>query len=238
MPKHTACQHGIRNHVHKKEQYWRLHISRSVAPGQTELESEFEKLKVFNGDIIKFKKFGELGLTLVMVEHLLHDIFDMSPHEKIPRKKLTEFAAELNSIDEINLSGDLHVVLADKYNPYCVNGSRYFGLQVKSNEELTEGRKAIIDYVSTKYEISKHKARNRLKSLDPHITLGSIILKDLDRYDRNDLFNNPNGFIDNHMREHQYKFRHYKDGPPLPEIPVFPEKICLNGIVVAAKAAR
>ena len=69
-----------------KRQYWGLHISRSVAPGQR-FESEFEKLKAFNNDIIRFKKIGELGLTLVMVDPLLHDIFDMGYHERVPKKK-------------------------------------------------------------------------------------------------------------------------------------------------------
>jgi len=238
MAKHNTCQHGIRNHVHKKEQYWGLHISRSVAPGQPIFESEFEKLKAFNSDIIRFKKIGELGLTLVMVDPLLHDIFDMGYHERVPKKKVSTFAAELNSLHEVSQSDCLHVEIADPKNPYSVYGSRYFGLQVKYNEELYQDRQLIVDHILDRYQISKNQAKSRLKNLDPHITLGSIMLKGFDKRQRKELFLNPNSFMDRRMREYQSHSVHV-GGEKYPfEIPIFPERICLNGVEVVAERSR
>jgi hypothetical protein len=225
------CVIGKRNRTHKKDPYWKIHIMRRVAPGQENLEKQLGLLGEYTSDFVNYKKMGQLGVTLVMLEPILHKIMGVNRGEKIRKNDLDKFVDELNDLFE---EEDCTLPLDDEFNPYGIygRGKRYLGIQLSRRSEdspLYGDRTRIMDYIVDNYGMNKRFIRNNTIRLKPHITLGTIDMGNLDSDERRDINRDPSRFILRRMQEDKY-YREDVLRVNCPEIPVIPEQITLNGL--------
>jgi hypothetical protein len=232
MSKPNGGRYYNRDQTTKKDPYWKIHLMRSVAPGQNGLENQLQYLREYTSDFVNYKEIGKLGVTLVMLEPISYKILGYNRNEKIPRKPLSDFERDLNKIFVDN--GDCSVSLSDPFHPFGIygRGKRYLGLSLSAKQEgysLVDDRALILQHIVDSYGVSKRYVRSNTVSLKPHITLGMVEMDILGGDDRQVLNRDPNKFIFQRIREDKYHREKWL-GLDCPPIPIIPESIVLNGL--------
>jgi hypothetical protein len=216
---------------------------RSVAPNQPELEAQFELLVEHTREIVSYKKLGTLGVTLLMLDPVLHTITDVERHKRIPVSKLQKLGQEVNEAFGHTQHDIYNVPIVDRYAPYGLYGygddKPYLGLRlgpIYEDEQLTQDRELVINHIAETYPVDERTIRKGLIPLKPHITLGTVNWDALDIYQQEDFKRDPNAFISSFMRERVNLRKAEK--LVTADLPVFPETICLNGLQAFCEPQR
>jgi hypothetical protein len=208
---------------------------RAVEQNQPELKKPLDKLAESTSDVIQYKKFGTLGVTLVMLDPVLRQLMPQDRRGRIPREPLADFEREINEeLDHAHYS-NYDVPLSDAgFYPLELYGKdkRYLGIRLDKRDYRLIGDRAMVEeYICDNYDVSRRFLARNLVKMSPHITIGAVRYENMEYEDRQDLHRNPSDFILTRAnRQMRADAREY--GLPEPEPIEFAETVTLNGLKI------
>jgi hypothetical protein len=234
----VAGPFNIRNATRMPAPEYECRVVRSVAPEQPALTNPLDLLRSNTRNLVNYKKAGELGVTLVMLEPVLRQILPNNRRGVIQKDALVDFESELRD----NLShaqySDYDIPL-DNINPLALYGrqKQYLGLQLDQKDYRLVGDRAMVErYMRDNYDrasgegVSRRFLARNLRRMRPHITLGEIQYDNLDSEQVRSLHADPSSFMVRQATEHMVNDRKEPGfSGEIPEI-VFPEEVTLNGL--------
>jgi hypothetical protein len=217
----VQCKHG----------HWNIHIARSLADGQPELENYLGYIEAHTSDFVRYKPMAELCVNLVLMGNVLPKIFGTSKFEKIPKQRVENFEDELNEI--FKDSPDHSMPILDPKNPFSIHGSqnKYLSLQLGSDNDnsLSNDRKIITEHIVENYDVRNSFLRNNLIKLDTHIRLGTLAIDELSPEAQDYMIRFPSGYIDWKIIKDSQSAGKYP-GQELQPVPIMPKQVSLNGL--------
>lgn len=234
-PKHN------RDSTHRKEGTWNIHVARSLAEDQPELESYLGYIREHTGHFVRYKPLADLCLNVVLMDGVLHKIFGTRKFDKIPRQRIRDFERELNS----NLTGNPDRVLpiADIREPFGVYGDQkqFLGIRLSrkydqydktgamdQNPRISDSA-AIVNYLAKEYELPKTFAKKNLKPLDAHINIGTLCVENLSPEEQDYVTKFPSDYILRSIRKDN-EFDESTYGKEIEPIKFAPQFVTLNGL--------
>ncbi|MEI6237078.1 MAG: hypothetical protein WCP03_00550 [Candidatus Saccharibacteria bacterium] len=215
------CKHG----------HWNIHIARSLADGQPELENCLGYIEEHTSDFIRYKPMAELCVNLVLMGNVLPKIFGTNKFEKIPKQRVENFEDELNEIFRDN--PDHSMPILDPNSPFSIHGSqnRYLSLQLGSDKDdsLNYDRKVITEHIVENYDVRNSFLRNNLIKLDTHIRLGTLAIDKLSPEAQDYMIRFPSDYIAWKIKKDSQSAEQYP-GQQLQPVPIMPSHVSLNGL--------
>jgi len=240
-----------RDSTYKKQGHWNIHIARSLAEDQPELESYLDYIRSNTEHFVRYKAVADLCLNVVLLDGVIHKIFGTKKFEKIPKQRINDFERELNG--NLNDSPDKILPVADIYEPFGVYGpqKQFLGLRLDrklphiSNEEESKAATPtdkpksdaalITNYLAENYDIPKSFVKKNMAPLDAHINIGTLAIENLSPEEQEYMLKFPSDYIlrsikkDNELSNQVY-------GTEIEPIRFAPASITLNGLRAVSEA--
>jgi len=216
---------------------------RSVKQDQPELMKPLGLLQEHTSDIVTYKKCGELGVTLVMLEPVLRQILTKNRNGVIKREEVRDFEVELNEKLEHARYSDYNIGL-EQFYPLALYGKdkQWLGLQLDRHDYRMVGDRAVVEhYIRDNYDrsngedVSKRFLSKNLRRMLPHVTVGEINYDQIPNEEMESFIDNPGTYLV-HRAYERMEYNREEYGTSLEVTPiVFPEEVSLNGLRVSCQ---
>jgi hypothetical protein len=213
---------------------------RSVKQDQPELFKPIQSLQENTSNLVTYKKCGELGVTLVMLEPVLRQILTKNHNGTIRREDITDFEVELNEKLEHAQYSDYDIEI-DQFKPLALYGKnkQWLGVQLNREDYRLVGDRAVVEhYIRDNYDrpngegVSKRFLSKNLQRMLPHITIGEVDYSQIPDEELGSFVDNPSQYLIERAYE-RMECNRQEYGTSLEVTPiVFPEQASLNGLRV------
>lgn len=228
----------IRNRTEQRVPHYECRVIREVQRGQAELTQSLQLLADNTPELITYKKFGSLGVTLAMLEPVLRKILPANRRGAISRDDLREFESELVGTMARAQFTDYDIRL-NSFSELALYGKdkQYLALELDQRDLRLEGERAMIEqYIRNNYDqedgsrVSKRFMSKNLSSLKPHITIGHVERENFSEAEYDAFVADPTTFMVQRADERMHaNFEEYGGGFEPREI-IFPETVTLGGL--------
>jgi 2'-5' RNA ligase len=255
-----------RSNIHKPKYRYSLRVERQIKHPQPELEKPLEVLAHHTGNLIEYKKLGELAATVIELDPIVREVFELGPKGRIDKESVQTLEAELRDmpgdkkfLDKIAEENDEDFrneiveamstssygnmdVLIDKFYAFELYGKDRDMLAIpldvdRKDLRLAAERGAIEEYLKFHYNITEQQMRKMLKPFDPHITVGRVRYESFDtNNDKDEFRDDPHRYLVNYARERSFE-DHEKYALDEQHV-VMPDTVCLNGLRIFIEPRR